>query len=319
MIADGFAPDKWEHCGRRHPMRIREPGKVRDGIWFLGSEESGVYLIEGKKGSMIVSGGMSYIVSDLLQQFRQFDIDENRIEKVLILHAHFDHVGIVPFFKRRHPGIEVYASERGWEVLRMDKAILTINEFSRNVAKRMKKEEIYSTYDLDWKNDVSGKTVHEGDRVSLGDLEISIFEIPGHSSCCIAAYVPQLKALFPTDGGGIPFSETIITSGNSNYTKYQQGLEKLKDLEVDYYCADHYGYVIGEEAREFISKSIEMAKKDRARMEQAYRSTGDIDLAARQLISAFYEENPYYLLSPEILFDVYRQMIRHIASMIDKT
>ena len=300
-------------------MRIRKPGKVRDGIWFLGCEESGVYLLEGKNDSMIVSGGMSYIVSDLLQQFKQFNIDEKRIKKILILHAHFDHVGIVPFFKRRHPETEVYASERGWEILQMDKATLTINEFSRNVARRMKKEDIYMTYDLDWRNDVSGKTVHEGDRIGLGDLEVSIFEIPGHSSCCIAAYVPALKALFPTDGGGIPFNETIITSGNSNYTKYQQGLEKLKDLEVDYYCADHYGYVVGEEAREFIPRSIEMAKRDRAQMERAYRSTGDIDLAAKQLISSFYEENPYYLLSPEILFDVYRQMLRHIASTIDKT
>ncbi len=298
-------------------MRIRKHGKVREGIWFLGREESGVYLLEGKNGSMIVSGGMSYIVPDLLQQFKQFDIDEKRIKKILILHSHFDHVGIVPFFKRRHPEIEVYASERGWEVLRMDKAVLTINEFSRNVAKRMKKEDIYSTYDLDWRSDVSGKTVREGDRISLGDLEVSIFEIPGHSSCSLAAYASELKALFPTDGGGIPFDQTIVTSGNSNYTKYQQSLKRLKDLEVDYYCADHYGYVIGQEAREFISKSMEMAEKNRARMEQAYRSTHDIDLAAKKLISSFYEENPYYFLSPEIFLDVYRQMVRHIASTIE--
>jgi len=298
-------------------MRIRKPGKVRDGIWFLGREESGVYLLEGKNDSMIVSGGMSYIVPDLLQQFKQFDIDEKRIKYILVLHSHFDHVGIVPFFKRRHPEMEVYASERAWEILRMDKAILTINEFSRNVAKRMKRENIFSTYDLEWGNDVSGKTIREGDRISLGDLEVSIFETPGHSSCCIAAYVPKLKALFPTDGGGIPFDETIVTSGNSNFTKYQQSLERLKDFEVDYYCADHYGYVIGEEAGEFISRSITMAEKNRARMEQAYRSTRDIDLAARELISSFYQENPYYFLSPEIFLDVYRQMVRHIASTIE--
>ncbi|MGZ3605438.1 MAG: MBL fold metallo-hydrolase [Thermodesulfobacteriota bacterium] len=298
-------------------MRIREPGKVRDGIWFLGREESGVYLLEGKNDSMIVSGGMSYIVPDLLQQFKQFDIDGRRIKYILILHSHFDHVGIVPFFKRRHPEMEVYASERAWEILRMDKAILTINEFSRNVAKRMKRENIFSTYDLEWGNDVSGKTIREGDRISLEDLEVSIFETPGHSSCCIAAYVPELKALFPTDGGGIPFDETIVTSGNSNFTKYQQSLERLKDLEVDYYCADHYGYVIGKEAGEFISRSITMAEKNRARMEQVYRSTRDIDLAARELISSFYQENPYYFLSPEIFLDVYRQMVRHIASTIE--
>ncbi len=298
-------------------MRIRKPGKVQERIWFLGREESGVYLLEGNNGSMIVSGGMSYIVSDLLHQFEEFGIDENRIKKLLILHSHFDHVGIVPFFKRRHPEIEVYASLRGWEILQMDKAILTINEFSRNVAKRMGKEDVYLTYDLEWRNDVSGKAIREGDRIDLGNLEVSILEIPGHSSCCIAAYVPELKALFPTDGGGIPFNETIVTSGNSNYTKYQQGLERLKNLDVDYYGADHYGYVIGEEAWEFIPKSIEMAKKNRVLMEQVYRSTRDIDAAARKLISSFYEENPSYFLSPEIFLDVYRKMVRHIATVIE--
>jgi glyoxylase-like metal-dependent hydrolase (beta-lactamase superfamily II) len=225
-------------------------------------------------------------------------------------------VGIVPFFKRRHPEIEVYASERSWEILQMDKATLTINEFGRNVARRMAKEDIYSTYDLDWRNDVSGHTVRDGDRVDLGGLEVSILEIPGHSSCCIAAYVPELKALFPTDGGGIPFDDTIVSSGNSNYTKYQESLERLKELEVDYYCADHYGYITGAEAREFISKSIESAKENRVRMEEVYRSTRDIDVAAQELTSSFYQEHPDYFLSPEIFLDVHRQMVRHVATVM---
>jgi len=41
----------------------------------------------------------------------------------------------------------------------MEKAIQTINEFSRNVTKRLKKEEVYSTYDLEWRKDVSGKII----------------------------------------------------------------------------------------------------------------------------------------------------------------
>jgi glyoxylase-like metal-dependent hydrolase (beta-lactamase superfamily II) len=298
-------------------MRIRKPGKVREGIWCLGREESGVYLLEGDDSSMIISGGMSYIVSDILQQFNEFGIDEKRMKKLLILHSHFDHVGIVPFIKRRHPKIEVFASQRGWEVLQMDKAILTINEFGRNVARRMGKGDVYSAYDLEWRKDVSGTTIREGDRIDLGGLEVSILEIPGHSSCCIAAYVPELKALFPTDGGGIPFDKTIVSSGNSNYTQYQQSLERLKDLEVDYYCADHYGYVTGAEAREFISRSIESAKKNRAWMEEVYRSTRDIDAAAQELTSSFYQENPDYFLSPEIFLDVYRQMVRHLAQAME--
>jgi glyoxylase-like metal-dependent hydrolase (beta-lactamase superfamily II) len=298
-------------------MRIRKRGKVLNRLWFLGREESGIYLLEGNDESMILSGGMSYIIPDLLRQFKEFGIHEERIGKLLILHAHFDHVGIVPFFKRRHPRMEIYASQRGWEILQMEKAISTINEFGRRVANRVGKEEVYSTYDLDWRDDVVGKTVSEGDRIDLGGLEVTILETPGHSSCSIAAYASELKALFPTDGGGIPFDKTIITSGNSNYTKYQQSLERLKNLEVEYYCADHYGYVTGGEAREFITKTIEMAKQERARMEDAYRGTKDIDRAAQKLISSFYEEHPDYFLSPEISLDVYRQMVRHIASVME--
>jgi glyoxylase-like metal-dependent hydrolase (beta-lactamase superfamily II) len=267
---------------------------------------------------MIISGGMSYIVPDILKQFKEFGIDEKTIKKILILHSHFDHVGIIPFFKRRHPAIEIYGSKRAWEILKMEKAVVTINEFSRNVAKRMKLEEVYSEYDLEWRDDVSGQSVRDGGRIDLGGIEVSILEIPGHSSCCIAAYVPKLKALFPTDGGGIPFDETVVASGNSNFTKYQKSLERLKPLEVEYYCADHYGYVTGKEARGIIKVTIEMAKKRRSEMEEAYRSTRDIDATAKRLISSFYDENPDYFLSPEIFLDVYRQMVRHIASVIDQ-
>lgn len=298
-------------------MRIRKPGKVRNQLWFLGRPESGVYLLEGKACSMMISGGMSYIVPDLLEQFKRFDLDEERVTKLVILHAHFDHIGIVPFLKRRHPGVEVYASARGWEILKMEKAIRTINEFSRMVTSRMGREEVYSLYDLDWRDDVRGETVHEGDRIDLGDLRASIFEIPGHSSCSIAVYVPELKALFPTDGGGIPFAETIVASGNSNYTKYQENLEKMRPLDVEYYCADHYGYVVGEEAREFISKAIEKAKEHRTLVEQMYRRSGDIDETARKLAAAFYEENQDYFLAPEISFEVHRQIVRHIAGEME--
>ena len=146
-------------------MRIRKPGKVREGLWALGREESSVYLLEGNGASMIVSGGMSYIVAEVLQQIKEFGIDERKIDKLLILHSHFDHSGIVPFFKRRHPGMEVFASERAWEILQMPKAVSTINEFSRNVAERMGRGEVYSSYDLDWRDDVTGKAVREGDRL----------------------------------------------------------------------------------------------------------------------------------------------------------
>jgi len=303
---------------RKGSMRIRQPGKVCERLWCLGREESCVYLLEGRDGFLILNGGMSYIVPDLLSQLEEFDIDAGRMTKFLILHSHFDHVGIVPFLKRRYPQIEVYASARAWEILDMPKAVNTINAFSRSVAERMGREAVYSMYDLEWQDNLTGKPIREGEKIDLGDLSVSILEIPGHSSCSIAAYVPELRALFPSDGSGVPFRGTIMTSGNSNYTQFQENLERLKGLEVDYHCADHYGYVAGEEAREFNLRTIEAARQHRGLMEETYRLTGDIDVAAKRLTTSFFAENPDYFLSSEIFLNVYRQMLRHVVSGMEE-
>jgi len=294
-------------------MRIRNAGKVTDGLWCLGSEASNIYLLEGDEESMIVSGGMSYLVPTLLEQFQVFGIDETRITKLLILHAHFDHIGTIPFFKRRNLSLEVYASARGWEILGMPKAITTINNFGRDVAVHMGFEGVYSQYDIGWGDDISGKSVVEGDHLGVKPLEGIVYETPGHSSCSVSFYVPSIKALFPSDGGGIPYKEMIIASGNSNFTKYQESLEKLKDLDVEFLCADHYGYIIGEEAGNYIRESIQTARARRSEMEEVYLQSRDMEVATRELVERFYRDNPDYLLTPEIFAGVYRQMLRHIV------
>jgi glyoxylase-like metal-dependent hydrolase (beta-lactamase superfamily II) len=298
-------------------MRIQKPGKVLDNLWYLGHEESAIHLLDSGDEAMIINGGLRYIVPEVLRQFEEFGIDEKKIKKLLILHSHFDHVGIVPFLKRRHPELEIYASSRAWEILGMQKATHTINAFGRAVTEKMGMMERCSGYDLDWRDDVSGVAVSEGDRIRIGHIELQILEVPGHSSCCIAAYVPQLNLLFPSDGGGIPYRETIIPSGNSDFTQFQQSLKKLKNLECDCLCADHYGYFTGNEARNFISRSIDLAREHRAEMEETYRRTGDIDAAAHQMAVEFCTENPDHFLPQDILEGLYRQMVRHIAKALE--
>lgn len=299
-------------------MRRRSAGRVHDRLWYLGREESGVYLLEGDSSSMILSGGMSYLAPAVESQLRAFGIDEGKIRKLLILHAHFDHVGLVPFFKRRYPDLEIFASARGWEILRMPKGIETINAFSRVVAEKMGVTGCLEGRDLSWRDDVSGSAVSEGDIIDLGGMTVRIFETPGHSSCSLSAYCPEIRALFPSDGGGIPYDETIIPAGNSNYTQYQQSLEKLKPLAVEIFCADHYGYVTGPEAGAYISRSIAEAGEKRAMIEMVYRRTCSVEETVNELVNEIYARHPDYFLPPEIYAGVYRQTVRHIAGALEK-
>ncbi|MBN2283835.1 MAG: MBL fold metallo-hydrolase [Deltaproteobacteria bacterium] len=275
-----------------------------------------MYLVQGAAEAIIISGGMSCIIPDVLRQFREFGIDQGRITKLLILHSHFDHVGIVPYFARKNPGLTVYASPRAWEILSMPRALDTINFYSRATMEIMgvREEQLPAAEDHEWRDDIRGLTVRDGDRLDVGGLTVSIIETPGHSSCCLSAYVPELKALFPSDAGGIPYGNDIIPSGNSNYTQYQESLEKLEKLEIRYACADHFGYITGEEAEAYMTASIDAAGTFRTLMERTYRRTGDIDRAVQLLVAAALKARPDYFLPQDILTGVYRQMVRHIAN-----
>jgi hypothetical protein len=104
-----------------------------------------------------------------------------------------------------------------------------------------------------------------------------------------------------------------MPSGNSNFTQYQQSLEKLQPLKVDMFCADHYGYVTGEEAEGMILRSIEAAKDYRAMVEGIYRRTNSIDATVQALVKDRYTRFPDFIIGPEIYTGVCRQTVRHIA------
>jgi 2-aminobenzoylacetyl-CoA thioesterase len=295
-------------------MRIRKTGKVKDGLWRLGTEESGVYLLEGSKSSAIISGGMSYLIPVLLRQLQEFSLSDKKINHLIILHTHFDHVGIIPYLKRSWPQLNIYASSRGWEQLSNPKAISVINEYTIKVTKRvLGSTDELSKYDWQWRDDVTGYSLSHGYTLDLGDVQIKILETPGHSSCSISAYIPKLKIIFPSDAVAIPYRDEFIIAAGSDLTTYRQSMGKIGKLEFDILCADHYGYIIEKDAHEYINKS-KIALTDMINnLRQALQNEGNIDRAAKVLVDRHFRLRPDYFIAPEILLQTYGQMLKHVS------
>ena len=300
-------------------MRIRKAGKIRNGLWCLGRKESCVYLIEDGDEAAIISGGMSYILPDVLHQLSSYGFNIKNINKFIILHAHFDHIGIVPFFWRSCSDLEIILSKRANDILHSSKAILTINDFNKNATKWVGKTKEMHKYDLAWRDNICCKIVNEGDTVNVGNYQIIFYNTPGHSSCSITAYIPQIGAIFPSDAGGIPINNDILTSGNSNYTLFQESLEKINQLPIDIFCADHYGYITGQEAKSFPSRAIDVARQTRVMMENIYLKNRNIYLAAKELASVISAKYPDYVLPPKINEAIQRQMLQHISKGLSDT
>jgi glyoxylase-like metal-dependent hydrolase (beta-lactamase superfamily II) len=294
-----------------YAMRVRKAGKVTDGLWYLGREESGVYCLEGRDGAMLINGGLTFVLPDVLEQMKTFGIDAGKIQKFLILHSHFDHTGIVPYFKRTWPGIEVLASAPAWKIFAMPKAIEIMNAYSRMSAQLTGDEDRLKAYDPDWRDDITGTAVGEGDVIDLGGMTVQIFDTPGHTNCSITAYEPSIKALFPSDGGGIPFDDICFPSMNTNTIQYLESLEKLNPLPVRCYCADHYGFITGDEAAGFVEQTSIEGRRWKVELEDCYRRhDGDLDAAAKSVTGEFYRLHPGYFIAQDILEGVFRQMLK---------
>lgn len=295
-------------------MRNRKTGLIEKGLWYLGTEESCVYLLEGSKSSVLISAGLSYILPDIIRQMTDWGISKRQIEHVIILHAHFDHVGIVPYLKRNWPHLTIHASSRGWNVLANPKAISVMHDYMLKVCRRVRgNTDVLAALDWQWRNDVQGETLRQDSCIDLGDRQVEIHETPGHSSCSISAYVPQLGALFPSDAVAIPYRDEYVIAAGSSLASYQKSLDKLALLDIKILCADHYGYITEAEAEQYVKKSKSAAGEMIDRLQQALRREESVEKAAAQLVNLHFELRPDYFVHPDILFNTYTQMLKQFV------
>jgi len=301
-------------------MWIKKPGPVTDRIVFLGREESCIYLVKGAKGAdhTIIGGGMIHIVPEVLSQLKEFGIDEDAITRLLVLHTHFDHCGAVPVLQKRLKNLKVYTSPRGKDLLANPDVVAQIAALSQGMIAINKMEDQARQFGLVFDTIRVDGTVSGGDRPVWGGNEFEIIDAPGHSSCSIAAYMPAAKALFASDAGGIPYGDTVFAAGNSNFTQFQQTLEKFATYDVEVHLSEHYGAFTGAEGKGFIHRSIAAAKETRVLLEESYKKTRDIAKSTTEITDFMMGgEGEGYFLPRPVLETVVGQMLRHIAKTIE--
>lgn len=297
-------------------MLIDQPGEITDRIIFLGRNESNVYLLKGDGEYAIIGGGMIHIIPDVIRQLKEYNIDEKKINRIIILHAHFDHCGIVPFFKKRWPWVTITGSARAKELLSSPHIIESYQFMNNVLIEKYGYQQQAEELGLEFTGIAVEEVIKGGDIVSCGDLSLEIIDTPGHSSCSISAYMPIEQAMFASDAGGVSCGERIFTAANSNFDKYQESLEKLGAYDINMYFAEHYGVKTGEHAKTFISKSMAAAEETRAVMEESLLRTKDIKKSAEELTDKFMANAPEDFMPRDIIAIVSEQMLKYLSKKI---
>jgi len=291
---------------------VDKPGHVTDRILLMGRRESCVYLLKGEREYALLGGGMVHIVPEIMAQLKAFAIAEERIKRIVILHSHFDHCGIVGFFKKRWPWAKVAGSARARELLASPKAIETIAFLNRSLIEKYGRRAEAAKLQLGFEGIEVDEVVRDRDVLGCGGLAMEVLEVPGHSSCSIAIYVKDEQALFTSDAGGIPIGKKIFTAANSNFDQYQNSLKKMAGYRPQICLAEHFGALTGEEGRRFLGRSMDAAAKTRRALEESLDRTHSVEKSAAELTQAMMANLPADLLPGEIIAMVIGQMLSNI-------
>jgi glyoxylase-like metal-dependent hydrolase (beta-lactamase superfamily II) len=305
-------------------MWIREPGKVTDRLDFLGTRENCLYLLRGRD-MMIIGGGMSWIAPSLEVQLSVIDLEPKKLKYLVVSHSHFDHCGAVPYLKRKFPHIQIIASAYAEKIFAKEKAVNSIAAADKYVIDKLGLQSEYERLNLKFDGIHVDRIIKESDVIDLGEgIEVNFLEVPGHTGCSIAAYVPKLKALFPSDAAPPPMDDTeafFFPGPQYNFGMYKQSMERLASLEIEIFASEHYGVVTGEEARQILQAGLRQTERFKNRIIELYKQTGNFDGTVQKVAAQILPSNELDFMSSKLQLTVLSTVIRRIleyAGLIDK-
>ncbi len=307
-------------------MWIREPGKVSDRLDFLGARENCLYLLRGRD-MMMIGGGMSWIVPSVQVQLSKIDFEPKKLKYLVVSHSHFDHCGAVPYLKKKFPHIQILASAHAEKIFAREKAVDFIDVTNQYAMARLGLQREYESLDLKFDGIHVDRIITDKDILDLGDgIDVHFLEVPGHTQCSIAVYVPKLKALFPADAAPPPTEDknTVFFPGPQyHFGLYKQSMARLASLEVEIVASEHYGAVTGPQAAQLLQEGLRQTERFQNRITEIYQQTRDLDETIQKADAEILSRNEFNFMGMgrEMQLTVLKTVIRRIleyAGLIDK-
>ncbi|HWE63136.1 MAG TPA: MBL fold metallo-hydrolase [Chloroflexota bacterium] len=199
-----------------------------------GDPDCHVYLINGGTELALVDCGAAEGDSfeRITATIREEGLDLDRLRYLLVTHAHIDHVGGAARF-REGLGLQVLVARAAAPYLRSGDEHAT----SLDVAKKAG----FYRADYRFAPCAVDRELVEGDRISVGDLTLDVYETPGHADPHLSFLLAgrRRRYLFAGDavfhGGGTLLQYTHDCSMQSSGAS----IEKLAGLEFDALLPGH--------------------------------------------------------------------------------
>jgi glyoxylase-like metal-dependent hydrolase (beta-lactamase superfamily II) len=209
-------------------------GGVANAFGLSDDPDCHIYLVDGGEEMALIDCGMADgdSLERVLSNVRAEGLDPAKITKIVVTHYHMDHAGGAARFRDRL-GVDVVAPSGAADALR------TGDE--RAVALDMAKAAGFYAPDYRFEPVEVAREVREGDRIPIGNLELEVFDTPGHCDGH-ASYLLRGRDSSYLFAGDAVFSGGRVVLQNIHDCSIQKSaasIAKLAQLDFDALLPGH--------------------------------------------------------------------------------
>ena len=279
-------------------MRLPIEGEINDKIRIAGTSYIYPgYVIKGERLNLMLEAGLSVMGPAYFEATRSFLGDADNLNLLLVTHGHYDHMGAVPYLKRKIPALDLRAHSTTGALLEKEKIVSVMNHLSRQLSASLfpdLHEQI--TEDVAIRKVPFGQPLREGETIDLGEWHCEVIETPGHTQDHLAYFLPEPGILFPGEALGNPIvhrEHEVKVEFLSSYAGYMDSIIKLMDLapRIKVIAMSHLFYYTGDDVFRFMDMALRDTIEYRKLIE-SYLDTehGDIEKAISTMLRIEYDE-----------------------------
>jgi hydroxyacylglutathione hydrolase len=209
-------------------------GGVTNAFGLSDDPDCHIYLIDGGDELALVDCGMASgdSLERIVDNVRTEGLDPGKITKVILTHYHMDHAGGAACFRERL-GVEVVAPAGAAPALR------TGDE--RAVALDVAKAAGFYAADYRFQPVEVSREVREGDRVPVGNLELEVFETPGHCNGHVSLLLRGQERRYLFAGDAVFSGGRVVLQNihDCSIQKSAASIAKLADIDFEALLPGH--------------------------------------------------------------------------------
>ncbi|HOO90347.1 MAG TPA: MBL fold metallo-hydrolase [Syntrophales bacterium] len=267
-------------------MILEQTGKICNGLYSTGFHFMPAFLLTSQT-PVLFDAGVTALGPQYLKDIRMHLGSADRLGHIFLTHSHFDHCGACPFLTRKIQGLKIAASAHAAQVLEKPGAVKLIRTLSKTLERKF--GDVIGNEDVSFAPVTVDLILHNGDTLDFGGgWIVRVIETPGHTRDSLSFYIPRIKTLIAGEAVGLYSNQGIQPEFSSSYTDYMASLEKLSSLDIDILATAHVFVLTGEDARQYIGKSIASTVAFKERIERHLNMFGG---DREKVVEAMFQED----------------------------